>query len=163
ALARNIDPIRDLLFASAAFPIAFAPQHLAYCLSEPPAAEGPFPAPTCPRPDHDDDFIDGGVFDNKPLGLAVRLATLGLRRNGGGQLGWRDPATGTSDDPGLPRGAIRYVYLDPDNTAYPNPILPTHGGGFGPKLLLQTVARLAEAFVSTSRGKELYTLAQTNP
>jgi len=179
ALAHNLDPIRNLLFASAAFPIAFAPERLAYCMSEPPADRAapaggvpagergaPAPAslePICKRPDHVDDFIDGGVFDNRPLGLAVRMATRGLRRRADGTVGWRDLSADPAHDEGepLPRDALHYAYLDPDNTAYPSPVEPTHV--LGPKLLVPTVARLTEAFVNASRAKELYTLAQTNP
>ena len=154
ALAHNFDAIRDLLFASAAFPIAFAPQHLSYCMSKG-AQLG------CAKGDHDDDFIDGGVFDNRPLGLAVRLSTLGLRRNGQGHAVWRD--LDDENNAVLPPGAVRYAYLDPDNTAYPNPIMADpKRARLAPRLLLPTVARLAEAFVATSRGKELYTLAQSN-
>jgi hypothetical protein len=154
ALAHNFDAIRDLLFASAAFPIAFAPQQLSYCMSKPSSI-------SCPKGDRHDDFIDGGVFDNRPLGLAVRLSTFGLRRNREGHVGWRDP--NVDDDAVLPPGAVRYAYLDPDNTAYPNPIMADpKRAPLAPKLLLPTVARLAEAFVATSRGKELYTLAQSN-
>src|SRR5262249_7043600 len=115
ALADNFHAIRDLLFASAAFPIAFAPQRLWYCMSKSSSV-------ACPKGDRDDDFIDGGVFDNKPLGLAVRLSTLGLRRNGQGRVVWRDLSQ--DDDAVLPPGTVRYAYLDPDNTAYPNPVLP---------------------------------------
>src|SRR5262249_28863104 len=161
----NFNQVRDLVFASAAFPIAFPAQKLGYCMTRPRASTG---TASCARPERSDDFIDGGVFDNNPLGLAVRLAQLGLRPAPGGGLAWRDlddggaralPASDTASAP--PPGAVHYVYLDPDSTAYPTVSQPLVRGQSLP--VVPTVTRLAGAFVNSSRSKELYAIAQGNP
>lgn len=70
----DINEVSRLLYASSAFPIAFSKVDLAYCTSE---AETAVDAPDrCPdgtylTPKHD--FVDGGLFDNIPLGAAVEI------------------------------------------------------------------------------------------
>jgi len=55
--------------------MAFAPQVLDYCLTDPNDPE----TWECTSPTRHEPFIDGGVFDNNPLRLAARLANFGLR------------------------------------------------------------------------------------
>jgi hypothetical protein len=56
--------IKDIIHASSAFPVAFAPVLIEHCddASAAPCTET-----------QEDKFIDGGVFDNVPLGLATSL------------------------------------------------------------------------------------------
>lgn len=56
----RFEHLRSLLFASAAVPVAFAPQPLVFRFGT-------------ANPERDD-FVDGGVFENVPLGLALRVA-----------------------------------------------------------------------------------------
>ena len=82
--AVSLEGVRQLSEASGAFPVAFAPRSIAYrrldalgwhaapsptfpCLPSPESAER-CAAPEVAR------FVDGGVFDNRPLGLALGLA-----------------------------------------------------------------------------------------
>lgn len=76
-VAHDTNDIIDAIEASSAFPIAFGRKHLRYCE---PAAEVADSADTgggsCPegmRPVVKE-FIDGGLFDNIPLGTAMALA-----------------------------------------------------------------------------------------
>jgi predicted acylesterase/phospholipase RssA len=72
--------IFDLVSASSAFPVAFAPQRLDRCAppDEPIRRVGPTPprdATRCPPGlvMGAERYIDGGLFDNIPLGLAIEL------------------------------------------------------------------------------------------
>jgi predicted acylesterase/phospholipase RssA len=60
--------VEQALLASAAFPVGFAPRRL--CEATPAGEE------SC------DDYVDGGVFDNAPMGLAVAL----VEASGGGTV-----------------------------------------------------------------------------
>lgn len=71
----STDAIVRIIKASSAFPFAFAPQELDHCLpgkSDLPAASG-FNCPTDMVPAHAR-FIDGGLLDNQPFGIAESLA-----------------------------------------------------------------------------------------
>ena len=94
----------DAIEASSAFPIAFGRKHIEYC--KPPADDeepvveevGICPDGTSPALD---EFIDGGLFDNIPLGVAKALAE--PRGGDGGQgSSWRTPGK-----------RLNYIYLDP--------------------------------------------------
>ncbi|MEZ4471312.1 MAG: patatin-like phospholipase family protein [bacterium] len=62
-----------LVQAASAFPVAFSPVPLATCASRG-AAEAPGPGCTDGLAAHAGRFIDGGFFDNVPLGPAVEIA-----------------------------------------------------------------------------------------
>lgn len=66
------DDVVKLLYASSAFPLAFSKVHLSYCASR----EGVGGSEFCPKGTNlmDANFVDGGVFDNVPLGAARALA-----------------------------------------------------------------------------------------
>jgi hypothetical protein len=76
ATDRNLNQLRSVLFASAAFPVAFAPQPIEYCLSKPPRDGETATAKNveCLVPEYLDLFNDGGVYDNHPLRLAYPVA-----------------------------------------------------------------------------------------
>jgi len=74
----------DALFASTAFPGAFPPQAVKHCLV---AGGGPARCPV--EAARSDLFVDGGVFDNTPVRLAMRVAAAGLRADGDGTR-WLD-------------------------------------------------------------------------
>ena len=65
--------LRTLALASSAFPIGFPPVSLRHCL-----LRGKATTECTPKEATEALFIDGGVFDNQPLGLAVR-AMRGLK------------------------------------------------------------------------------------
>ena len=103
-LEHDTDDIVDAIEASSAFPIAFGRKLIRYCA---PFAEdtdpvddevGRCPEGTIPARD---EFIDGGLFDNIPLGIAKALA--------------EPDAWDSTDDVSWQRSGRRfnYIYLDP--------------------------------------------------
>ncbi len=158
---RNLNIVRSLLFASAAFPIAFSPVQLTYCMSTP---DQP-PDPSSQRPPCSDDrlltdtFIDGGVFDNNPLRLAQDLSELGLVTKDD-QPAWLEPGADLDDADGR-RSRPTFLYLDPDTLAFP-PVDEAVDES-SPKGVLRLASRIGADFVATARGKELYNAVRQNP
>jgi len=76
-LVHSTADLVDAIEASSAFPIAFGRKYLAYCMpredvrDQIPEGRGACPDDHVPLVD---DFIDGGLFDNIPLGAARALA-----------------------------------------------------------------------------------------
>ncbi|MEO1170722.1 MAG: patatin-like phospholipase family protein, partial [Myxococcota bacterium] len=163
-LAKNFDYVRDLIFASMAFPLAFAPQELDYCLTVPSTTPGVAGDIRC---DGDrvqsDSFVDGGIFDNYPLRLAFEKANFGLIPTGPGQLGWRD--TQVPRPEGIAAGyadRLNYVYIDPRREAYP----PNASVEMEVKKsvdgsnMFGLLGTLGGAIVTSAQAKELYTLVE---
>ena len=99
--AKPFEAFRDLVFASSAFPVGFTPIDLSHCMSV------PGKQPTCTRGSATtEQFIDGGVFDNQPLGLSLR-AMRAVKRLADGGLAIADAPGATF----LPES--RFVYVDP--------------------------------------------------
>ncbi|TSC31684.1 patatin-like phospholipase family protein [Corallococcus sp. Z5C101001] len=146
--------LRRLLLASMSFPIAFAPQMLRTCASNASATPG-----VClPTEARSDLFIDGGVFDNTPLRLAVGLARDGLREAPNGRLEWRPvPRPDVHTTP----GGITFAFIDPDATEYP--VAPPAPTGTAPESLPAILAEVLAAFVDTARSKELALLLEEEP
>lgn len=115
AAKKNFLQLRSLVLASGAFPLAFRPQAIEYCLSKP-AKSGKAADFTCTVPDFSEFFVDGGVFDNNPLHLAWNIADHQLKRTPDGRFVWASPKAVTEDAEQL---AVRYLYLDPDTTVFP--------------------------------------------
>lgn len=96
-----------LVQGASAFPVAFSPVPMSVCATAPlgqppPPAGGPCPGGLVPTEGR---FIDGGFFDNVPLGPALELAhDEDLRRS---RLGPVDPLAFLYVDPELRRGAPR--------------------------------------------------------
>ncbi|MEM7136086.1 MAG: patatin-like phospholipase family protein [Myxococcota bacterium] len=152
----DFDAVRDLLFASSAFPVAFKPQELDYCLTDPLDAS----TWTCDAPTERAPFIDGGVFDNNPLRLAADIVEYGLVRGRDGRGVWSDIANDGLPDLRPTYEDTVYIYFDPDTKAYPEPTVMTKEDELS---TLSFVLSLLDGFVSTARSKELYTLAEENP
>jgi predicted acylesterase/phospholipase RssA len=127
--SQDRDRLVEVIAASGAFPFAFPPVTLAYCIY--PAVN----ADACHEADHHDRFIDGGVFDNVPLGLAGELN----RSNA--------PAPDQT----------RFVYLDPDLRAYP---VPEPGAAARQPSVFTHGAVLAQGFVHQARKTELFALLE---
>jgi len=103
-LAHSAADLVDAIEASSAFPIAFGRKYLAYCMARADArGRAPRQRGSCPEDFVPlfDDFIDGGLFDNIPLGAAKALAepTRNSRRQ---RARWE--AAGRR---------FNYIYLDP--------------------------------------------------
>jgi hypothetical protein len=108
-LVHDTDAIVDAIEASSAFPIAFGRKFIRYCepvadVAEPVVDEfGRCPEGMKPVID---EFIDGGLFDNIPLGVAKALAEPGM---------WD-----SADELSYERSGRRfnYIYLDPTIRRY---------------------------------------------
>jgi len=142
----SVDDILALTEASSAFPIAFGPRKLRFCEVTPTATRS---GPECvenTRLTHDW-FIDGGAFDNVPLGLGYSLTDAMVERLGGVTTKER-----------------HFFYIDPERRRYlsssgdplgvdaaePTPVSPS----------LSEVATLAGNFYAVAGKYELQTVAR---
>jgi predicted acylesterase/phospholipase RssA len=106
--AKGFDSLRQLALASSAFPIGFPPVSLRHCLLTHKQS------PLCtPKEATEALFIDGGVFDNQPLGLAVR-AMRGIEVRASGKLLVKDVP-----DPKEMASRAHFYFLDPRVKGYP--------------------------------------------
>lgn len=158
AADRNFTQLRNLLFASAAFPLVFAPQLIEYCMSKPVPAgtQGRREDLECTVPDFSDLFVDGGMLDNGPLRLAWQVAEGRLFVHDG-RATWAEPFARPAGEP----AEAFHLYLDPYMTAYP-PDLEVADDPRD-KGLLRQFLRLSVGFVEGARAKELYALAGEEP
>lgn len=155
----NFGVLRQVMFASSAFPIAFSPEALGFCLTDPDRHRSAADlSEACPKPTHSAEFIDGGVFDRTPLRLAYRTAQFGLHLNAEGDLVWRDMPDVQADGG---QKELFYLYLDPTHQSYPAEeeadeaermlgLFPAFG------LFMRNVVRSTQA-------KELYVLVEEDP
>lgn len=135
------DSIIQALLASSAFPVAFGRVHLDYCLHKNSLETNIQTAAECPQNyvPTTGDFVDGGVFDNVPLGVARALAELHPK----------------PDD-----AQYNYIYLDP---ASRRPIRvevdnsPTQSAGFG---LFSQLSFLGGA-IASGEEYELYNVLRS--
>ncbi|RYZ68173.1 MAG: patatin-like phospholipase family protein [Proteobacteria bacterium] len=116
---QNFQALKDVLFASAAFPVAFAPQKIKTCVSGPTDrwrhADLPF---TCQDDEAEEaDFVDGGIFDNKPLALGERIARTGLERGLCSEAAWREIPSALKKENASSQ--LLYIYSDLGSTSYP--------------------------------------------
>jgi hypothetical protein len=158
AAGENFTQLRNLLFASAAFPLVFAPQPLQYCLSKPvpPGEQGTAKDLKCTVPDFEDLFVDGGMLDNGPLRLDWQM-TEGQLFEHDGRTRWLEPFT----RPEGARADTFHLYLAPYMTAYPPDLDEVDDPK--DKGLLRQFLRLSVGFVEGARAKELYALAHEQP
>jgi predicted acylesterase/phospholipase RssA len=147
--------LRDLLFASTAFPVAFAPVELAHCV----AVHEPGKVPRCPQATASRAlFVDGGLFDNTPLALAVSNAAAGLRDTPDGGVRWLDRADASTSK--LPSN-VTFVYLETDVTAYQ--VARRSDVASSDPSLMDLLGNVTGAFLTTARSKNLYTLVEQMP
>jgi len=130
------DQVLDIIHASSAFPVAFGPQVIRHC-----PEDGPGHGRAGCGVALDDQFIDGGVFDNVPLGLAVSLT---------GQILAPDDAE-----------QVHYVYVDPDHVrSYSKAPSPLPERPETKRVGLSTTFDFISTFVSVSEQYELQTVAR---
>ena len=148
--------LRNLLFASMAFPVAFAPQPVRTCLAGQTAVAGvclASEAETTP-------YVDGGIFDNAPIRMAVGLARAGLEPSpdAPGHLVWR-----RAPDPSSPNdlSSVVFGFVDPDATEYPS--APRRKTADEQPSLVRELRGISESLVDTTRSKELATLMEEHP
>lgn len=149
------ESLRDLIFASSAFPVAYAPQPLRHCVF----AAGGGTAPRCPPGLAEEAlFVDGGILDNTPLRLAARLAAGGLRDDGTGGTRWLDsPRLGDWAAP--PR--LLFVYVSPDASSYPPP--EEREPERAPPSVARLVRELVGGVIGTARSKNLSAIFEEYP
>lgn len=146
--------LRPVVLASAAFPIAFPPQPIEYCVA---GESKDHEFESCPEPTHVDLFVDGGVFDNNPLGIAYRTALGGLTRKGA-DVSLRERPDSTNPE----TIDVLYGFVDPDLRTYPmyRPAQADEESADDPVLSL--VTRLGGQMLTNARGNELANLADEN-
>ena len=127
--ALAVSDITSVLWASSAFSFAFPPHHLTLTTT--------VLAPTG-APD-EADYTDGGVFDNRPAGLAVRMQR------------WRLGVDGEATS------RTRYVVQDPEVTSWRarRPVVDPVPAAAGAPLFLDTWAPFATDFLDTAFTAEL--------
>lgn len=150
------EEIRDLVFASMAFPVAFEPQPLRTCV----AGETATPGVCLGSEAETARYVDGGIFDNAPLRMAVSLARTGLETTDSpDRPRWRPLPD--AQDPTVP-ASLAFVFLDPDATEYPSTTTPHEAGGDAPSLPRE-LERVSSALIDTARSKELAVLLEEHP
>lgn len=157
----NYAHLKALFLASAAFPVAFPPQTLAYCLARPGERAGPGCVPADAETAR---FLDGGVFDNSPLRLAYRVAARGLDVDPTGKARWRDLSAAAAPDGHrgeLPAG-VRLVYVNPSRTLLP-PAPSTETASATEASLLGMLGKKLGDFIETARSRELFALFEEHP
>jgi len=145
--------LRPVVLASAAFPVAFPAQPIEHCLS----GEGNLKAESCPEPTHTELFVDGGVFDNNPLGIAYRTARAGLDKNGEKVTLRRLPDAAEAETVD-----VFYGYVDPDLRSYPLYHAPEGEAGGDDDPVMSLVGRIGGQMLADARGHELASLADEN-
>jgi hypothetical protein len=149
---RNFEQLLELLYASASFPLAFAPQPVAVCETDP-RPDGKPASLQCEHP-LVTPFIDGGVFDNTPLRLNYRVVQRGLRSGPGGRARWLDPAANDQAKP----PSVRYSYVDPATGDFP--ALDIEDEDAPASSALDLTLRVGKSFIQTARRHELLALLE---
>jgi predicted acylesterase/phospholipase RssA len=148
----GFDSLKQVLLASGAFPLAFEPVPVPHCTAH--SGEGGIHC----RVDQAEIslFMDGGVFDNQPLRLAVQLAQQGLTGTGA----TRRFADAPSGELSELRDDLLFVYVDPAIE-----VLPTVDAAEGPSDVstISYLVYLLEQLVESSRSKELQVLLEDDP
>lgn len=144
--------LKQLLLASAAFPMAFEPVKLRIC-------RGSEERCTLEKSE-ERDFIDGGILENQPLRLALRIVDSALTRDASGRnYLFEEPQAGGNRE--APSSRLHFHHVDTDARAYPSPDLlqgSSSEEGFIPYLV-----KFGMNFISTARTRELYSLIEDHP
>lgn len=132
---RNFNLVRDLIYASTAMPLGFAPQAIKHCIRIPGA-----PQTDCREGNATEDlFFDGGIFDNTPIRLAHRLAKL--------RLG------GSSEYP-----RVIYGFAAVDNDSFPEKERNRPSQG-----IFEVLYQMWGDFITTARHREMSLLFDEHP
>ncbi len=161
--ARDLQSLTQVILASAAFPVAFQPVTVEHCTTSRRTSsdlqESSQTPPHCEVATRIDTFVDGGVFDNNPLGLATDIAHEGLLISEDGETTFRDVPSGGRGK----RPEAVYGYIDPSLRSYPLYVTKQDVGIEKDDPLIGLLARLGSQAISSARGRELATLAERNP
>jgi hypothetical protein len=162
----NFDILMDILFASSSLPLIFESQEIAFCNTEPGGVSEDRIEDQlrCEEPDHIGEFADGALLDKWPLRLAYRTSRAGLIRDQEGRLSWRDVPDLDRSEP--PDDQLFFLYIDPDDAAYPPLPPPTvEGRGGEPEEvgLFKQLGLFFGGYLVSTQAKELYTLVEEHP
>jgi hypothetical protein len=158
---QNFEALRDLMFATSAFPLVFSPQKLKYCAADPSAARwihADYPLTCKPNEIEEAEFLDGGILDNRPLGLAEKLSRTGLESKRCEPATWKEIPQITQRSP-LANDSVLFLYSDINSLAY-----PTRGDEGRPEAdLLPFVNAFINGLYETSRAKDTLAAFENNP
>ncbi len=132
--------LKDLLYAATALPLAFPSQPIPHCMTNPelPRWSGADAAHCASEEIRHDEFIDGGILDNKPLALAHRLTQ---------KLG--------------AASATLFLYFDLNLQGYPTEAYPA-ATKENPRLLSQLGQTIGNT-LGAARRQELFRLMEEAP
>lgn len=143
--ANPLASLRDVMSASSAFPVAFAPVKVTHCIGPGPKDN---PLQCTPQQARSDLFVDGGFLDNQPLGLAAS-ATRSL-------LG--GPVRGPADIP----DDMLFVHVTPEARGYLLPQEEQRDDVFGDRVMVLASA-MASELVGAARGMALERVLDEEP
>jgi len=153
---QNFAAIRDLMFATSAFPLIFPPQTLKVCVIDPDSqrwAKSDYPL-TCKSEEIETaEFVDGGILDNKPLGLADRLSRMGFDST---THDWRDIPLLLSTAPASQPDML-FLYSDINARSFPTSKIKGDD-----KYLLPFLQSFAESFINSTRSKDSMSSLEQN-
>ncbi len=144
----------DALFASTAFPGAFPPQPVKHCIVD--AGSGPAACPL--EKARTDLFVDGGVFDNTPVRLALRYVGAGLRVDQDGNARWLDRPDLRARQ--LPASLV-IGYISTEARTFPVAAEQPKPSAF--ETLLGVAAQVGGSFYATARAKNLVYVQEDQP
>lgn len=138
------DTVVNAIMASSAFPFAFSPVKLQYCAKKE-ISEKKYQSLSCPDGYSLEDsyFVDGGVFDNVPLGTAKALAEPWI-------------FDGNAEDILKNSRRVTYFYLDPNNLRNKNNISVENEHQKLPSCGIMGSARFLSGAFDTGTNYELY-------
>jgi predicted acylesterase/phospholipase RssA len=149
------ESILGIVEASSAFPLAFEPVTVGFYRPDSLGAGGGCPPgghAGCAEPDTAT-FIDGGVFDNRPLGLALRLHDSSRRDSTAARYIYVDPDRRRDQ---RPTRAVRAAAASADST-----VAPSRRSRQPPRLRgLSAVGAMVTGGVPAARQYELHSLAR---
>jgi predicted acylesterase/phospholipase RssA len=136
--AQPFESLAQLVLASAAFPLGFSPVSVRHCIRE---AGTPANFRCTPDEAVSALFMDGGIFDNQPLGLAVdAMRTIGY----------------------APPGDGRFYFLDPRVRSYPSAVGDVEQDDPEPEDVLDVIGSLL-GLLSSAEARELISTFEHEP
>lgn len=161
----NFGVIKQLMFASSAFPLAFPAQELAFCMTSAKGEESNHESSSsdeylihkCDTPEYRELFVDGSMFDRNPLGLAYRIGKAGLEAVND-KYQWREIPN--SNEGNLPDNFF-FLYLDALNESYPT--YKPEAVHRRIEALFPTFGSYSQGFVKSAQAKEIYVLLDHHP
>ncbi len=140
------EALRDLLFASSAYPLAFPPQPIHYCAE----------SPCSPADARREEFIDGGFFNNDPVELAWRSLLAASQPPNAGPLEAGGPTERLAP-------SSRILLVHPFARRFPDPVAgEAESGGRAEDLIPFTLGLLWD-FTTTARDLTLTNLLTRQP